>query len=202
MNFHIEVESSEASEVFIRREKSTVRVDRHTGGLRERESRTLVVAWIAVMGHFFQISFDQSSCFAWFWVRVWSPSGSCSVCVRVSQPRWILAKRPMGSWRHLLWGDTASLFDLQGAFLHICRQEGLLRGWGLWGLLSLIWAGPSLPYHPAFMEFLLLWSFCPRGRNCSAWGPSMSCLNTCLPLCSSLNRDITDSVLSKYVMLL
>ena len=33
---------SEASKVFIRRKKRTVRVDRHMGGLRERESRTLV----------------------------------------------------------------------------------------------------------------------------------------------------------------
>ena len=36
MSFHIETESSEASKVFIRRKNSTVRVDRHTGGLRER----------------------------------------------------------------------------------------------------------------------------------------------------------------------
>ena len=36
MNFHVEVESSETSKVFIRRKKSTVPVDRHMGGLRER----------------------------------------------------------------------------------------------------------------------------------------------------------------------
>lgn len=54
-------------------------------------------------------------------------------------------------------------------------------------LLSLIWAGPSLLHHPAFMEFLLLilWSFCPQERNCSAWGPCMSCLNMIKKLHSS-----------------
>ena len=39
INFHKETESSEASKVFIRRKKSTVHVDGHTGRLRERESR-------------------------------------------------------------------------------------------------------------------------------------------------------------------
>jgi len=33
----MEMESSEASKVFIRRSKRTVHVDRYTGGLRERD---------------------------------------------------------------------------------------------------------------------------------------------------------------------
>ena len=33
----------------------------------------------------------------------------------------------------------------------------------IYGLLSLIRAEPSLLHHPAFMEFLLLWSFCYYG---------------------------------------
>ena len=33
----MEIESSEASKVFIRRSKRTVHVDRYTGGLRERD---------------------------------------------------------------------------------------------------------------------------------------------------------------------
>ena len=37
------------------------------------------------------------------------------------------------------------------------------------GLLSLIWAGLS-------SSLLPFWSVCPQGRNCSAWGPSISCL--------------------------
>ena len=41
MNFHIEMESSEASKEFIRRKENTVCLDRHMGGLRE--SRTLLV---------------------------------------------------------------------------------------------------------------------------------------------------------------
>ena len=42
------------------------------------------------------------------------------------------------------------------------------------------WTGSSLLHHPAFMEFLLSWSFCPQGRNCSVWGPSISCLPVCV----------------------
>ena len=41
MNFHIEMESSEASKEFIRRKENTVCLDRHMSGLRE--SRTLLV---------------------------------------------------------------------------------------------------------------------------------------------------------------
>ena len=41
-----------------------------------RESPTLLVVWITFMGHFFWVSFDWSSWFAWFWVCVWYPSGS------------------------------------------------------------------------------------------------------------------------------
>ena len=36
INFHIDMESSEASKAFIRRKVSTVYVDRHMDGLRER----------------------------------------------------------------------------------------------------------------------------------------------------------------------
>ena len=32
----------------------------------------------------------------------------------------------MGSWHHLLSDDAPSLFDPQGAFLHMCSQGGLL----------------------------------------------------------------------------
>ena len=34
-------------------------------------------------------------------------------------------KKPMGSWHHLLWGDTLSIFDLQWLFLHIRIWGGL-----------------------------------------------------------------------------
>ena len=35
-------------------------------------------------------------------------------------------KRHMDSWHHLSWGDTPSLFYLQGAFLHMCNPGGPL----------------------------------------------------------------------------
>ena len=67
MNFHRETESSEASKVFTRRKR--VCVGRRKGGLSER-ARPLVVVWIIYVGRFFRVSFGQSSCFAWFWVRL------------------------------------------------------------------------------------------------------------------------------------
>ena len=39
-------ERSEASEIFIRREKSTVHVGRHTGRLRERENHWVTPSWL------------------------------------------------------------------------------------------------------------------------------------------------------------
>ena len=71
-----------------------VRVD--TQGRAQRESHALVVVWITCIGHFFRVSSGQSSCFAWLWVRIWFILGSSPVRVGISQPRWILARRPMG----------------------------------------------------------------------------------------------------------
>ena len=97
----------------------------HMHGLRE--SQTLVAVQITFMGHFFWVSFGQSSCSAWFWVCIQCISGSSHVCTHISWPRWILAKRPMGSWYHLLWGGASSLSDLQRVFLPVCSLGGLLN---------------------------------------------------------------------------
>ena len=94
----------------------------HTGRLRERY--TLVVAWSTYMGHFFWVSFGQSSCFAWFWVRICLISGSSHVHTRISEEA---------------CGRFPSLpFErLQGAFLRMCSWKGLLLTLreicGLWG---------------------------------------------------------------------
>ena len=40
--------------------------------------------------------------------------------------------------------------------------------------------GPASPHRRALMEFLLLRNFRPQGRNCSAQGPSISCLTLSL----------------------
>ena len=77
-------------------------------------------------------------------------------------------------WQHPL------SFDLQGAFLCMCSQGGLLdfknEKYVVFYLLS--WQGPESSINPAFMEFLLLWNFCPQRRKCSAWGLSIFYLNT------------------------
>ena len=67
---------------FIRTKKSIAHVGRPTGGLRE--SRTLIVAWITFLGHFFQVFFGQSLCWACFWARIWYISGFSYVRMRIS----------------------------------------------------------------------------------------------------------------------
>ena len=79
------------------------------------------------MGEFSWVSLGQAPCFACLCVCIWYISASSHVCVRFSEPRWSLARRPMGSGHYLPWGDTHSLFDLQGAFLCLCRRGGLLN---------------------------------------------------------------------------
>ena len=65
----------------------------------------------------------------------------------------------MGNWHHLLWDGAPSLFDLQGAFLRLCSQEGLLdfenEEYMVFYLLS--------EQDPASSIILLLWSFCYYG---------------------------------------
>ena len=89
----------------------------------ERESRALVVVWIAFMGHFFQVSFGQSSCFAW---SVLGISQGAPTCVHLST-RTDSSKEAQG-WVGITYCGEASfsLFDLQGAFLRMCSQKGLL----------------------------------------------------------------------------
>ena len=83
------------------------------------------------------------------------------VCSALSQ-RWILAKRPIGSWHHLKWGSGPSLFDLQRAFLHMCSHRSLLdfkkAEYGIFN--SYLGSCSSV--------IMILWSFCPQGRNYSA----------------------------------
>lgn len=138
-------------------------IDRPVGRLRER-SRTIMVVWIAHR-HFFFASFGQSPCFAWIWVHVWLILGSSHVWVCIPWPRWILVKKPMGSWHHLLWGDTPLHFWPQWLFLHIHIWGGLPNcKWRICGLYLLSGRGIiSFLHHPA------LWSFCPQGKNCSSW---------------------------------
>ena len=55
----------------------------------------------------------------------------------------------------------------------MCCQEGLLDFENEEYVVSYLLLG----WGSASSIILLLWSFCPQGRNCSAWGPSVSCLS-------------------------
>ena len=155
-------ESSETSKVFIRRKKSTVCVDRHTGGLRELHP---CGSLSHLYGHFFQVSFGQSFWFDRFWVRIWYISGPSHVCTCISHPRWIPVKRPMGSLTSLPFWPPRTFID--------GKVSLTLRMRNMWSLI--FYLGKA---QPPLSIILLLWSFCPQGTNssCSAWGPSISCL--------------------------
>ena len=107
--------------MFIRRKEESIWI--HTWvrrrGSDQRESRALTVVWIIFMGHFFWVSFDQSSCFVWFWVHIWYISGSSHVCARtsLSQDRFLQRGLWVG-WHH-------SPFNLQETFLCMGNRESL-----------------------------------------------------------------------------
>ena len=129
-------ESSEASNVFIKREEKSVWIDTRSDSRREPLSGALLTVWTTFMGHFFWVSFGQSFWFAWFRVHIWYTSGSSQVCTHISQSRWSLLKRHLG--RASL--DITHLFGLQGGFLCMCGQRGLLTS----RMRDVFWAGPGL----------------------------------------------------------
>ena len=93
----------------------------------QRESHTLMVVWITFMGHFFQVSFGQSFCFACFWVCIWFISGFCHLCVHLSSS-WTPVKRPVGRFRITLLLTSFLIF--------LVRKISLNWEWELCGLLS------------------------------------------------------------------
>ena len=88
----------------------------------------------------------------------------------------------MSSAQDLSWDDAATLLDLQGALLCMRSQGGLLNPENEECVVFYLLPGqgPASSHHPALIEFLLLRNFCPQGRNCSAQGPSISCLSLSL----------------------
>ena len=74
-----------------------------------------MAVWITSVGHFFWDSLGQSCWFGWFRVCVGLNSGSSHVQTCAAQPRWIPAKRAMGSF-----GITPFLTSKE-----LSSQEGL-----------------------------------------------------------------------------
>ena len=102
--------------------------------------------WVTFMGRFFWVSWDQSFCRAWFILGV---SQDPSMCVHT--PLWPSRSLPAHVWsgrspdfrneKCVLWaglnvGLASFPFDLQGAFLRVCGQGGLLTS----GMKS-VWSG-------------------------------------------------------------
>ena len=64
-----------------------------TGG--DSETCTFVIL-SSLTQCFLWVSFGQSFWFSWLWICIWYILGSSNMCVHISQPSWILVKRPMG----------------------------------------------------------------------------------------------------------
>ena len=150
------MESSEKSKVFIKRKKSTVRVDRH--GLTQRDSSALIVVWFIFMGYFFRVFSGQSLWFAWFWLCIWYISWSSHVCALIAQSKWIPVKRPVTLPLVMNITNLASLPFWSPRNFLVKNVSLTLRMRNRW---SLIWAGPS-PLSPVLL--LIFWSFCPENK--------------------------------------
>ena len=154
------------AEKFPQRLKAVIQVKCLLGGERvqckwidkrwaQRESPTRAVVWITFMEHFFWVSSGLALPGS---ESVWFISGS-SRHVCTSQPRWIPVKRSMGSCHHFLCSDAPLLFDLQGAFLWVCSQGGLLNLEDEENVISCLISVQG----PASSAILLLGSFCCYG---------------------------------------
>ena len=124
--------------MFIKRKKSTVRVDRHTGRLRGRVPELHLCGNLNYFYGAFLLVFLWPIiliCLVHSPYQVYLRILPC-VCMHLS------AKRD-GSYRKSLWVLLASLpFDLQGAFLCTCSHRGLLTS-----RMRNMWSGQAQP-HP------------------------------------------------------
>ena len=126
---------------------STVRVDRHTGGLRRvTESHpcdSLIYCYGAFLWGFLWpiilICLAPSLYLVYFRILPY-------ICTCISYPRWILVKRLIGSWHHLVWGDVPSLFDLQGLLCMCMGEVSLtLRMRNMWSFISYLGRAQTSP---------------------------------------------------------
>ena len=168
------MESGETSEVFIRRKM--VHVNRHTRVSPERELhpyRSVNHSYGAFLPGFLWPVILL--CLArWIWINPYLVYRKVLPCMGTYLGQDGFQQRGLQVGGHqLLQSSAPSRFDLQGAILRLCSQQGLLdfEEEKHEVSLSLIWAG---------LSFSSSWSICPHGKNssCSAWGPSISCLGS------------------------
>ena len=110
---------------------------------------------------FLLVSFGQSFWFAWFRVHIFCISGFSQVCTHNSWPRRVLLQRPIVEYL------LASLpFDLQGAALSVCSQEGLLisRRRNMWS-----GQGPASSLNCPAVVILDFWSIENESPTTLAW---------------------------------
>ena len=104
------------------------------------------------MGEFSWVSFGKSFWFPWFRVCIWYIPGSSSVSACISQPRWILAKKPVGRLSITLLCTSKEL----------ARWEGFLdfENENMWSLTFYLGRAqpPLLIVLPWVLEYLSKWS--------------------------------------------
>ena len=105
----------------LREKKSTVCVDRHTGGLRERvapswQFKSLIwgISSMFPLTNHFDLSDSES---------IFGVSQAFPMCAHASLSQDGFYQRGLCVGL-VTWHDSP--FDLQGAFLHVCSREGLL----------------------------------------------------------------------------
>ena len=100
-----------------------------------------------------------------------------------------------GQLHHILWGDTSSLFDFQGVFLHTFSLGGLLNFKSELYMVFYLLSGRC----PASSIILFLWTLLPRReffplgkpfRSDRSQSPTIVCVCVCVstytePLCPS-----------------
>ena len=134
------------------------------------------------MGHFFRVSFDQSSCLPGS-ESIFGMSQAPPMCARASLSR-------DGFYYEGPWVDyplASFTFDLQGAFLPTWDRRGLLtlRMRNMWSLI--FYLGRSQP-SPSTVLLFLSWSFSPQ-RTTPAICPSSPSIS-----CFSMVRDKVKTV--------
>ena len=162
---------------------STVPVDRHTHGLRERgiESHpwdSLIYCYGAFLWGFL-----------WPIIVIFLALSLYLVYLRILPCMFVhlLAKmnsseEAYGSWHHLVWGDVPSLFDLQG-LLRMCMGEVSLtsRMRNMWSFISYLGRAqppPSSCYYGVFVH---------RGETVQ---PVVVAIQLCPTLCNPIDCSI------------
>ena len=120
-------ESTEKQFIYVRQKQGrNTHPERKGMGIlsnEEEHSKEAVTSLIQGSSSGSLFTFGQLSC---FFSHIWRVLGPSPTCMHIFLPRWIPAWRTVGGFKTLTMGWGPLPFDLQGVFLHMCSQGGLL----------------------------------------------------------------------------